>query len=80
MHLVQQGLSLQADIDPQTPQQKGFATKTLPALRQAAAAFCKPSNQVVLHPDTVWSPFKAVARSLVQQLRCGAAFALCMTC
>lgn len=75
MHLVQQGLSLQADIDPQTPQQKVFATKTLPALRQAAAAFFKPSNQVVLRPDTVWCLFKTVARSLVQQLRCDAAFA-----
>lgn len=69
IHLIQKSLTTYADTDHQTPQQREFATKTLPALRQAAAAFCKPNDQVVMHPDLAWAPFKAVTRSLAQQLR-----------
>lgn len=69
IHLIQQSLASSAEADPQTPQQKDFVYKTLPALRQAAAAFCKPTDQVVMHPELVWSPFKTLARSLAQQLR-----------
>ena len=69
IHLVQQSLALHADVGAQTPQQKEFATKTLPALRQAAAAFCKPTDHIVMHPELAWTPFKAVLRSLAQQLR-----------
>ena len=69
IHMIKQSLAMHAADTHQTPQEEEFVTKILPALRQAAAAFCKPTDPTVMHPETAWQPFKAVTRAVAQQLR-----------
>jgi len=69
MHMIQQRLSLNTADDAQTPQQEQFVSKHLPALKQAAAAFAHPSDDVLMHPELAWNTFKAVSRAIAQQLR-----------
>ncbi len=69
MHMLQQRLSLNTADDAQTPQQEQFVFKHLPALKQAAAAFAHPSDDVLMHPELAWNTFKAVSRVIAQQLR-----------
>ncbi|KAL0054989.1 hypothetical protein WJX82_005498 [Trebouxia sp. C0006] len=68
MHMIQQRLSLNTADDAQTPQQEHFFSKHLPALKQAAAAFAHPSDDVLMHPELAWNTFKAVSRAIAQQL------------
>jgi len=67
--MIQQRLSLNTADDAQTPQQEQFVSKHLPALKQAAAAFAHPSDDVLMHPELAWNTFKAVSRAIAQQLR-----------
>ena len=53
----------------QNPQQEEFVSKHLPALKQAAAAFASPSDEVLMHPELAWNAFKTVSRFIAQQLR-----------
>ncbi|KAL0019463.1 hypothetical protein WJX77_007420 [Trebouxia sp. C0004] len=68
MHMIQQRLSLNTADDAQTPQQEQFVSKHLTALKQAAAAFAHPSDDVLMHPELAWNIFKGVSRAIAQQL------------
>lgn len=69
IHMIQQRLSLNTADHAQTPQQEQFVSKHLPALKQAAAAFAHPTDDVLMHPELAWNTFKAVSRAIAQQLR-----------
>ncbi len=69
IHMVRQRLTLHTADSATTPQQQEFVTKHLPALKQAAAAFANPTDEVLMHPECTWNAFKAVSRAVAQQLR-----------
>ncbi|KAL0031856.1 hypothetical protein WJX79_000268 [Trebouxia sp. C0005] len=68
IHMIRQRLSLNTADDAQTPLQEQFVSKHLPALKQAAAAFAHPSDDVLMHPELAWNTLKGVSRAIAQQL------------
>ena len=69
MHMVRQRLSAHETQKPATPEQEEFASKHLPAIRQAAATLASPSDDMLRHPQQIWHAFKAVSKAIAQQQR-----------